>query len=767
MELERILGSDTGKKAFYKSDENFQAIQTDVNANAEAIAKNEEQYGTIQTQTILENYLSAHNIPSTAKRGKLDVALSGMTLVNLLGAAGNCEDLNLWGGKGTLDTSTKVFGNASIKNGSNWNVARKVNCIAGNKYFFSAYLKTDSTTGGYGRATVFSYSLEATSNTFTRKGIKMSPTQAQVDANSLLYLLRSGGTDGDAWADGVMVMQITDEEYSTLSVEELMSKYPYYDGLQGSSNTTVLSTGKNIANPDINKTYRREGQTSPNISLKDSTFTISGATAAGRFIAFNYRVAKGRQYTVSFNKNNADIGFKAHSTKPSYWNGYGISLATGTVITASEEWLQIYFEVAEGQIGTVSNFQLEEGTVVTAYEPYKSTQKHYKTLDGQVITLHRLLNGTYDEILRDGRNVKRIGEKTLVSSDIVNIISGTNVQLVQFKKPSDFKYFGVTSGSVNDKCFLYPPYETYNFDDYDNINNLNKVSHRTSAGNMSLAIPLATYPNLAAAQTALAGTKFVYELAQPQILETNAVPLIAEPNGHVFISADSCMPSNEISYPLNLGAVVDGLLNGQKEHSKLLDNRGLQIDNLPNLYMKFGKEIPNKDYNQAVDAGWYIGSGDGTVNAPEVNFQYGMLLVQKRLNTLYQIAFYRGNIKSRYYDGSTWTTWLKFLTDEPTSWITASLQNAWTGTLQYRKNQIGQIEIKFDLTAGTITASTNVTNLPVDYRPSNLYSIIFGYKTANGTGIPIFWASNSGNIAMNASSGVSTGDRIVGSAVLC
>ncbi|HBD63507.1 MAG TPA: hypothetical protein DC038_03625 [Clostridiales bacterium] len=100
-------------------------------------------------------------------------------------------------------------------------------------------------------------------------------------------------------------------------------------------------------------------------------------------------------------------------------------------------------------------------------------------------------------------------------------------------------------------------------------------------------------------------------------------------------------------------------------------------------------------------------------------------------------------------------------------WITATLQSAWTGTLQYRKNQIGQIEIKFDLTAGTITASTNVTNLPVDYRPSNLYSIIFGYKTANGTGIPIFWASNSGNIAMNASSGVSTGDRIVGSAVLC
>lgn len=109
----------------------------------------------------------------------------------------------------------------------------------------------------------------------------------------------------------------------------------------------------------------------------------------------------------------------------------------------------------------------------------------------------------------------------------------------------------------------------------------------------------------------------------------------------------------------------------------------------------------------------------------------------------------------------------RVVTDVQPSWLNATLQSGWTGTLQYRKNQIGQIEIKFDLTAGTITASTNVTNLPADYRPSNLYSIILGYKTANGTGIPIFWASNSGNIAMNASSGVSTGDRIVGSAVLC
>jgi hypothetical protein len=60
-------------------------------------------------------------------------------------------------------------------------------------------------------------------------------------------------------------------------------------------------------------------------------------------------------------------------------------------------------------------------------------------------------------------------------------------------------------------------------------------------------------------------------LAQPQILDTNVTLLVAEPNGHVFITPTSSpQPSSELSYPINIGAVVDGLIEGQKQHTELL-----------------------------------------------------------------------------------------------------------------------------------------------------------------------------------------------------
>lgn len=52
------------------------------------------------------------------------------------------------------------------------------------------------------------------------------------------------------------------------------------------------------------------------------------------------------------------------------------------------------------------------------------------------------------------------------------------------------------------------------------------------------------------------------------------------------------------------------------------------------------------------------------------------------------------------------------------AWITATLQNGWTGTLQYRKNQIGQLEIKGNMTVGTITSGTVLATFPTDYRPT-------------------------------------------------
>lgn len=57
------------------------------------------------------------------------------------------------------------------------------------------------------------------------------------------------------------------------------------------------------------------------------------------------------------------------------------------------------------------------------------------------------------------------------------------------------------------------------------------------------------------------------------------------------------------------------------------------------------------------------------------------------------------------------------------NWITATLQSGWTGTLQYRRNQIGLLEISFTMSSGTITAGTTIATLPDGYRPLRITAL--------------------------------------------
>lgn len=69
----------------------------------------------------------------------------------------------------------------------------------------------------------------------------------------------------------------------------------------------------------------------------------------------------------------------------------------------------------------------------------------------------------------------------------------------------------------------------------------------------------------------------------------------------------------------------------------------------------------------------------------------------------------------RYCINNTWTQFKRILGSD--NWITATLQNGWTGTLQYRKNNIGQLEIEAVIKSGTTNQGTVITTLPVGYRP--------------------------------------------------
>lgn len=77
---------------------------------------------------------------------------------------------------------------------------------------------------------------------------------------------------------------------------------------------------------------------------------------------------------------------------------------------------------------------------------------------------------------------------------------------------------------------------------------------------------------------------------------------------------------------------------------------------------------------------------------------------------------------------NTWTAWKNILTNEQPNWITATLQNGWTGNLKYRKNQIGQIEIAGYVHPGTTAWGTIIATLPAGYYDPSMVSPFLMYS---------------------------------------
>ncbi len=100
------------------------------------------------------------------------------------------------------------------------------------------------------------------------------------------------------------------------------------------------------------------------------------------------------------------------------------------------------------------------------------------------------------------------------------------------------------------------------------------------------------------------------------------------------------------------------------------------------------------------------------------------------------------------------------------NWTNATLQNGATGTLQYRKNQIGQLELRTsgNLVFGTITVATVIATLPEGYRPI-ANTVIMVYNAATNRAIPFLVVTTAGNIIICNDSGISAGQNTQFSAI--
>lgn len=217
---------------------------------------------------------------------------------------------------------------------------------------------------------------------------------------------------------------------------------PYYTGHK----IKISSTGKNLydMHNDISLTFGiseiKNGifRTKALVNYEVFSLVNNIYTANNRIYDKPTRIVKGKKYSISCKVRKvsgegnlnyfAFFGFNKGSNK---YTVFGLSYTGLGNNNLTNEWMELKytgtsidnfdtacpcFQVANNinnLILEVKDVQIEESDTPTSYEPFKSDKMEILIDE----PLMRLPNGTYDEITRDGKLIRRIGKMVLDGSE--------------------------------------------------------------------------------------------------------------------------------------------------------------------------------------------------------------------------------------------------------------------------------------------------------------------------------------------------------------
>jgi len=335
---------------------------------------------------------------STNKSSIPKIKFYGKSLINLLGSDGNCENISKWNaGSNTLalDSSNKVFGSNVIKitlTATATGLMSKTGATIGwdntKYYMISAYLKNgnatyicvgkDASGGGLSKMTP-----QVTDTTkFTRVCARVQPSDINVGNWFSAYM---PGTSGQyAYIDGVMLNEITSDDYNNLTDSQLLVKYPYVDGYACLTNPAIEIRHNNLVrngNCEEGIAWWTPTYSTSTLSIDNGKFKVTDATQAGQF----------SQY-ISV-KKNTDYYFIGNLTVGTA-NPYGLRLyaSDGTLLVNLTSSGSVSFNTGENTTVKVvmradvgymcfDSIMLVEGTNAPTY--YKSCEVQKTVIEGQ------------------------------------------------------------------------------------------------------------------------------------------------------------------------------------------------------------------------------------------------------------------------------------------------------------------------------------------------------------------------------------------------
>lgn len=234
------------------------------------------------------------------------------SITNLLGPDGDCEDISKWTSTGAIASSTeqKKYGSGSFKSSSVGTGGGVQNDnyqnVVGKYYFLSIWVYVEAYTSGVFGAQITdnlswnnpsrAIAVTTTIGAWQRVGEKVPGR----DKCRIVFGDLYGNSIGTVYCDGGILNEISEEDYNTLTTDQLMQKYPF-------GNNTFTASAYEVYNESDPVTKTAEVKNTLIAPVSDMTdvfaFTRSLNTPPKRLYDRNPVGASilysGRQYPVS------------------------------------------------------------------------------------------------------------------------------------------------------------------------------------------------------------------------------------------------------------------------------------------------------------------------------------------------------------------------------------------------------------------------------------------------------------------------------------
>lgn len=361
------------------------------------------------------------SLPSTAIKGKLEGSIKGNTLYQAVVNGDFSNGTAGWYADATTKSVLNKILSVTIKEADNFTMASNVtniDMIDSKKVFLK--IRTRVTNPNCNRLRMFYNG----SNNSSLAQLSVVATQSAPVSNQWYDLIgiatistASGNTgklrlaiypdypdgatakgkvmevDGNT---GVFAIPITGTPYENLTADQINVMIGgYWEGLKGTREVGVKSVGKNLfdKNDKDNLANYYLSETGSINSSGTNFYSMTGFVKVKPSSSYRQNIsAYSYVYACYYDRNKNLISSQALS------NG---QITLNTPINC--QYLRTTFI---NSYGTFDTLQIEEGTVLTPYEPYTETELFAP------VKLNRLPNNIADEFTMDGKYIQRTAEKT-------------------------------------------------------------------------------------------------------------------------------------------------------------------------------------------------------------------------------------------------------------------------------------------------------------------------------------------------------------------